>query len=78
MAHKSQHQPHHQQLHTTILIIIPEIAQLITEIISNMPLKRMETVMVITTIVIVITGNGVTDGNVHRNDTINFVCLFIY
>lgn len=67
MVHRSQHQrqPHHQrhQLHTIILITIRVIARLIMETINSMEPKRMETVIVITTIVTVITANGIMDGN---------------
>lgn len=65
MVHKSQHQrqPHRHQLHTTILIIIRVITRLIMETISSMEPKRMEIVIVITTIVMVITANGIMDGN---------------
>lgn len=67
MAHKSQHQrqPHHHQLRTTILIIIRAIARLIMETISNMRLRRMEIVIVTTTIATVTTANGIMDGNVR-------------
>lgn len=65
MVHKFQHQcqPLHQQLHTTILITIRATARLIMETISSMVPKRMEIVIVITTIAIVIMANGITDGN---------------